>query len=426
MLQKITIQNFRSLKDVSLELQDVNVLIGANNSGKTNLLKAFTYFDKLLGQIESDFIETMTEPKLNGNALQEKRDKEKNELDRANFKNLLLKKAVDNISHDDYLIFRFDLNLGNNLFKVYQLEIKSYTSGLIFNDFIGETENNKVPYFNIDDEYFVKDNFKNISNEITVNHLFKGEPLIEYLSNLQIYQPNPEKLKIPYPLSSDKQLLPDTSNIVAFLDNMRDEFPSVFKNIIQDLNNCIEDFTDLIFQKVEVKIKITKDFAPDVDFIEIQKKIGLLDKYGNSYWAEELSEGTLYFLALLAIIHQPNPPKLLLLEEPERGIHPRRIKEVMDFIFRLASEKKIQIILTTHSPIVLDCFREYPEKVFVFDKDEEGATIVKNLEKDILIPKEEKELANGIEPIDYTRSMGSYWEAGFFGGVPKNINSFQQ
>ena len=51
----------------------------------------------------------------------------------------------------------------------------------------------------------------------------------------------------------------------------------------------------------------------------------------------------------------------------------------MNFIRRLVAEKDIQVIMTTHSPLLLDEFAESPESVFVFDKDEEGATFVENL-----------------------------------------------
>ena len=132
----------------------------------------------------------------------------------------------------------------------------------------------------------------------------------------------------------------------------------------------------------------------------------------------KLSEGTLYFLALLAIIHQPNPPKLLLLEEPEKGIHPRRIKEVMQFIFLLSNRKDIQVILTSHNLDVLNFFRDMPENVFVFDK-KDGATEIKNLYTDIIEPKEKKAEERGFE-LDLTDNLGMQWKIGFFGGVPKN------
>jgi predicted ATPase len=117
-------------------------------------------------------------------------------------------------------------------------------------------------------------------------------------------------------------------------------------------------------------------------------------------------------------VHQPNPPKVLLLEEPEKGIHPRRIREVMNFIFQLAEQKDIQVILTSHSEHVLEDFATTPEAVFIFDKDEEGATFVKNLKKDIIEPSHKKSKKEGIEPIDFTSNIGENWFMGLMGGVP--------
>ena len=102
----------------------------------------------------------------------------------------------------------------------------------------------------------------------------------------------------------------------------------------------------------------------------------------------------------MAIIHQPNPPKLLLLEEPEKGIHPRRISEIMDFIFELAELKNIQVILSTHSTQVVDEFKEMPENIFVFDKPDD-ARIIRNLQTDILDVDNEKLKAKGIPPIEW-------------------------
>ena len=99
-------------------------------------------------------------------------------------------------------------------------------------------------------------------------------------------------------------------------------------------------------------------------------------------------------------------------------IHPRRIREVMNFIRRLVAEKDIQVIMTTHSPLLLDEFAESPESVFVFDKDGEGATIVKNLQHGVIEPANQKNAELGIPPVHFTDALGEYWTIGFLGGVP--------
>ena len=108
----------------------------------------------------------------------------------------------------------------------------------------------------------------------------------------------------------------------------------------------------------------------------------------------------------------------MLLEEPEKGIHPRRIREVMDFIFRLADEKDVQIILTTHNEHVLDDFATRPESVFVFDKDEEGATYVRNLQTDIIEPANQRNRELGLDDVDLTTNLSENWLHGLLGGVP--------
>ena len=90
----------------------------------------------------------------------------------------------------------------------------------------------------------------------------------------------------------------------------------------------------------------------------------------------------------------------------------------MNFIRRLVAEKDIQVIMTTHSPLLLDEFSESTESVFVFDKDEEGATFVRNLQHDVIEPANKKNEELGIPPVHYTDALGEYWTIGFLGGVP--------
>ncbi|TAK41242.1 MAG: ATP-binding protein, partial [Saprospiraceae bacterium] len=148
------------------------------------------------------------------------------------------------------------------------------------------------------------------------------------------------------------------------------------------------------------------------------KRLGVQDKYGQIYWAGELSDGTLYFLALLAIIHQPYPPKLLMVEEPENGIHPRRIKEIIDYFFTIAEEKGIQVILTTHSTVVIDQFKDLPESIFVFDKKDQS-TQIRNLLTDIIAEDKQKSKKLHVPELDLSGSLGDHWAAGLIGGVPR-------
>ena len=252
------------------------------------------------------------------------------------------------------------------------------------------------------------------------NDIVMEEGYIYYkniIDNLTIYRPDPNSFQKPFPILPNQLLINyNVSNLVAFFDALRDEYPDNFKAIERDLQKCIPEFSGLRFENVEV--------SKNEDLFKIYgdktfKRIGLYDTVKKvTFWADEVSEGVLYFLALLCIVHQPNPPKLLLLEEPEKGIHPRRIHEVMKFIFQLAEDKDIQVIMTSHNEHVLQEFRLNPEAVFIFDKDEEGATFVKNLQKGVIEPDTQKAIEFGVEPIDYLDNMGESWFMGLMGGVP--------
>lgn len=84
-----------------------------------------------------------------------------------------------------------------------------------------------------------------------------------------------------------------------------------------------------------------------------------------------VSDGAVLSLAYLAIAYHPEPPNILLIEEPENGVHHAKLREIVDTLKLLPEQKNVQVILTTHSPYLLDLVE--PENVRVFTKDEEGA-----------------------------------------------------
>jgi predicted ATPase len=363
MLKRVSIQNFKSLKDVTLDLQKVNLLIGPNNSGKTNFLKALEFFE--LSVLKSDSA-----------AFDEAHDFRYNRS--ASSLSIKLTLSIE----DEELDFLRSFGFSNT--ETIISSQKTFRGGL-------EIAYNDSGYPNVND-------------------------LRQLVNDIKIYKPDPNKLTQPGPVGTGEETVKaDASNLVGFLDLMLGKYrKAVFNRTESDLNKCIAEFDEINLDDAPATEELKKQYG-DKSF----KRLGLTNsKQGITYWADELSEGTLYFLALLCIINQPNPPKLLLLEEPEKGIHPRRIREVMDFIFRLAEEKDIQIILTTHNEHVLDDFSTRPEAVFVFDKDDEGATYVRNLQKDIIEPTNQRNIELGLDPVDLTTNLSENWLYGLLGGVP--------
>jgi predicted ATP-dependent endonuclease of OLD family len=427
MLQKVSIQNFKSLKDVTLELQKVNLLIGPNNSGKSNFLKALELlanyvqgkeiaFDYLMNSHYKKHLNRRDLISLTSSVLLSQENivhhleicpiPSEKKISYAAFIGHLQDEQRDFQLHFpdresmDERYSTFELVVKDYPFKKFaNLNTKSATS-FHLQKLLGHqiSENPIIPEFgNFFNSALMGDFFMDVYVD-SMSYIF---------DDLKIYGINPSAFIKSSSLGVDIFINETTSNLVSFLDNIKEENPSIFNKIEQDLNKCIPEFTHITLPKTKAENGY------------IEKKIKLLDKDENGYWADELSEGTLYFLALLCIVHQPNPPKLLLLEEPEKGIHPRRIKEVLDFIFQLAEDKDIQVIMTTHSERVLDEFEDIPEAVFIFDKDEEGATQVKNLLKDVIEPSDKLMEENGVPRIKFTDSLGSHWVTGFIGGVPR-------
>ncbi|WP_020601081.1 AAA family ATPase [Spirosoma panaciterrae] len=363
MLKRVSIQNFKSLKDVTLDLQKVNLLIGPNNSGKTNFLKALEYMDK----------------------------------------------DNTNQSEPEYerLIFRPSESSLINIELFYD-HTNEYNVQVVFTCQIGSTAQIERS----------RDLIQNDQRSNGTKLHYNPEDLKQRLRPIIIYKPDPNKLIQPGHVATGEEIVnSDASNLVGFLDRMLGNKyrKSVFNKIETDLYTCVPEFDEISLDDVSVTEELRKQFGD-----KSLKRIGLTNsKLGVTYWADELSEGTLYFLALLCIINQPNPPKLLLLEEPEKGIHPRRIEEVINFIFGLADDKGIQVIMTTHSPAVVDMFKDMPESVFIFDKDEEGATHVKNLQLDIIEPETAESKKAGFDPPQYLNGLGEAWKVGFIGGVPR-------
>ena len=94
--------------------------------------------------------------------------------------------------------------------------------------------------------------------------------------------------------------------------------------------------------------------------------------------AEQMSDGALLVLAYLTVLYSPEAPSVLLVEEPENGIHPHRLKDVLDILRKLVTaQRKTQVIMTTHSPYVVDEFA--PTEVSVCQQTEPGNVVVKRL-----------------------------------------------
>lgn len=153
-------------------------------------------------------------------------------------------------------------------------------------------------------------------------------------------------------------------------------------------------------------IELVRELAPEFDDFEVIPEGGTLSLYlteGNlSIPARRLSDGTLRYLCLLAILVDPDPPPLIAIEEPELGLHP-------DIQLRLAAllrdaSSRTQLVVTTHSDVLVDALTETPHAIVVCEKVG-GSTRLRRLDSDKLKPWLEN------------HRLGELWTRGEIGGT---------
>jgi len=127
--------------------------------------------------------------------------------------------------------------------------------------------------------------------------------------------------------------------------------------------------------------ELLADLAPGFDDIDIVPEGGQLQLYlsdgPRSTPARRLSDGTLRFLALLAILLDPAPPPLVVIEEPELGLHPDTLPIIRDLL--LEASTRMQLVVTTHSTTLVDGFTDHPEAIVVCDRID-GVTQMRRLD----------------------------------------------
>ncbi len=136
------------------------------------------------------------------------------------------------------------------------------------------------------------------------------------------------------------------------------------------------------------------------------------DKQDVAFNSQQMSDGVLRFLAVSSLLYLDHPPNLIMFEEPEDGLHPQLIREVIMILRELTLRKppnRSQVIFTTHSPYVLDEFYDHPEEVFVMDRPKPQA------EATLLQLSKASQLADVKDA--FSHSLGEAWFSGLIGGT---------
>jgi predicted ATPase len=188
----------------------------------------------------------------------------------------------------------------------------------------------------------------------------------------------------PQPADMRRDVLEeDFSNLGLFLGRLKTESPPAKRAILNALSDLYDGITDF---EVSTNSGTVQVFLHEGDF---------------AIPATRLSDGTLRYLCLLAILCDPDPPRLICIEEPELGLHPDILPTVADLL--KAASERTQLIVTTHSDILVDAMTETPECVVVCEKHE-GKTEMTRLSSE--------ELAAWLEQY----RLGDLWVKGQLGG----------
>ena len=367
-ITKLDIEGFRSLRKVSWQPGDLNVVIGPNGSGKSNLLRFLELiavsaqgklekYIQLLGGMEAivwdgaassikfdiDFRPTSG----SDNAHYEL------ELERIRFENyyqiskeLLTELCKNKNTHEDQM-------------STFLLRNKQET--LFFN---GE---NELPVPVLKKFALSKESMLSFSNSPfsdNFNIPFCQEDIASIIVYHDIRTDKDSPIRQPTITQLEKRIEPDGQNLIAVLHTLytgdRD-----FKN---DINSAMrvafgDDFEELVF--------------PPASDQRIQLRVRW-KSLKREQSAADLSDGTLRFLFLLTVLASPDPPPVIAIDEPETGLHPSMFPIVAEFA--QDASLRSQVILATHSPQFLDAFTDAMPTTTVA-LWENGETILRTLPK---------------------------------------------
>ena len=238
------------------------------------------------------------------------------------------------------------------------------------------------------------------SEENLWNHELRGfeKKRFNDVATIRVFEFDPKVMVGPDPLRPRQELQQNGNGLAATLDGLRDKSPERFEQLNDQLRQWLPEYDRILF---ETHDNGSRSLLLRTTCQQLQVP------------ATVLSHGTLVALALLTLAYIPEPPTIIGLEEPDRGIHPRLLRQLKDALYRLAypeasdsDRKPIQIIATTHSPYFVDQFKDHPEEIVVANKTDLDVTFERLADQPHL-----------HEIIEGSR-LGDVWYSGILGGVP--------
>ena len=392
MIKSIKLQDFLSFGNTEkeIELYPLNVIIGTNGSGKSNFLEAFD----LLKNAPFDISKTIRE----GGGISEWLYKGNSDEKHA---------TISVVVEEDLLsarsLFRYSLafNDTSSKFEIYdeKIEVIDSDNGTIIPKILYDYSGGR-PFININSHDQIKMEKLELNDINTTQSIFAQKrdsiyyPEITHLAYLfaktMIYRDwtfgsyTPPRLPQKVDIKND-YLEADCSNLCLVLNHMRNDLHTK-KLLLNELQSFYADVEDY-----------------EVTFAGGQAQVFFQERgLRTSIPATRLSDGTLRYLCLLSILCHPNPPPLICIEEPELGLHPDIIPNIARLL--IEASKHCQLIVTTHSEILIDSFSDTPYVVLIAEKTDMGTQLIR-LDNNELKPWLEK------------YRLGALWSRGDIGGT---------
>lgn len=351
------IQGFRSLKEIFWKPGDLNLIIGPNGSGKSNLLKALEMLSiSARGGLNKQVVrEGGMEPLVwDGSASQ--------------IQIVLRTSPVDSYGDSDRDSLKYELTFSRlGTTSAYRIEheilgnFNGYEKGEKASPLIilERTPANAVIFTDqqqeltaLPGEFPQEETLLSLAGSpFALNRLIPTYQ--QWLENWAIYHEfqtyREAPVRQPALSRNERMVAPDGSNLVQVLHTLYTSNRDFKRDVNLAMNAAFgDDFEELTF-------------PPDVDQ-RVQLKVAW-KSLKRLQTTSDLSDGTLHFLYLIAILANPTPPPLIAIDEPENGLHPSMLPIIAEYA-RDAS-KRSQVILTTHSAELLDTFNEFEPTVTV-------------------------------------------------------------
>lgn len=323
-IEKITIQGFKSIRSIEgLELRPINVLIGANGSGKSNLLEALEFLQ----------------------AVREGQPAIDRYVGRAGGANRLLHGGAK--------------TTGRMFFEVRDNEEYGVKVAL---------EPTAADGLRISSDWLIAahhaEEYENPGLEALGQKGAKRSEL-GYWRTYHFHDTGRlSPLRQTNDLHDNRFLRGDGQNLAAYLYRLRERYNLRYEMITGIIKLTAPFFEDFVLEPSKLN--------PDKIRLEWRQK-GSEDYFD----AAALSDGLLRFIALVTLLYQPEElvPPVILLDEPELGLHPHAITLLASLVRSITATKEKQVILATHSPLLLDHFDE--DDVLVADRFQGGTELTR-------------------------------------------------